>query len=344
MGRELNRQIFGLAIGVLVAGVAQAAFQWPTLRREGFRFRWVTPWRDETVRQVVLKMIPGALGVAAFQINVLVTNGMAFCVDPQIVASFDYAVRLMELPQGVFGISLATYLLPTLSGLAAERRYPEFRATLRQGLSYLVFVNLIASVMLVVLAEPIIRLIFEHGRFDASSTQRASFALACLAPGLAAFSMVNVLARAFYALGDTQTPMKISMVCLGLNLVFALWLILPLRQGGLGIANTLTAAWNAGLLLYALRRKLSRLDFSSLTRALPAKLGSATAAGTSAWGAWRFWEQAIGHDGLPARMGAVFVPMTLAGLVYWGMTFYLRVPAAREIASALSQRLRPGSE
>jgi len=222
MGRELNRQIFGLAIGVLVAGVAQAAFQLPTLRREGFRFRWVTPWRDETVRQVVLKMIPGALGVAAFQINVLVTNGMAFWVDPQIVASFDYAVRLMELPQGVFGISLATYLLPTLSGLAAERRYPEFRATLQQGLSYLLFVNLIASVMLVVLAEPIIRLIFEHGRFDAHSTQRASFALACLAPGLVAFSMVNVLARAFYALGDTQTPMKISMVCLRLNLVFAL--------------------------------------------------------------------------------------------------------------------------
>ena len=99
-----------------------------------------------------------------------------------------------------------------------------------------------------------------------------------------------------------------------------------------------------GLLLYALRRKLSRLDFSPLTRTLPAKLGSATAAGISAWGAWRTWEQAFGHDGLPASLGAVFVPMTLAGLVYWGITFYLRVPAARDIASALSQWLRSGSE
>src|SRR6266516_1114286 len=123
MGGNLNQQIFGLAIGVLIAGVAQAAFQLPTLRREGFRYQWVAPWRDETVRQVVLKMIPGALGVAAFQINVLVTYGIAFWIDPQIVASFDYAVRLMELPQGVFGISLATYLLPTLSGLAAEKNY-----------------------------------------------------------------------------------------------------------------------------------------------------------------------------------------------------------------------------
>ena len=343
LGRNLDQQIFGLAIGVLIAGVAQAAFQLPTLRHEGFRYRWVTPWRDETVREVVIKMVPGALGVAAFQVNVLFTNGMAFWVDPQIVASFDYAVRLMEVPQGVFGISLATYLLPTLAGLAAEKNYPEFRATLRQGLSYLVFVNLIASVLLVVLAEPIVRLIFEHGKFDAGSTRRASFALTCLAPGLVAFSMVNVLARAFYALGDTQTPMKISVVCLALNLVFALWLILPFRQGGLGIANSLTSACNVGLLLYALRRKLSRLDLSPLIQTLPAKSGSAMTAGLVCWAAWRYWENSVGHTGLPARLGAVFVPMTLAGLIYWGITFSLQVPAAREIALTVWQRLRPGS-
>src|SRR5256885_826317 len=328
LGRELDQQIFGLAIGVLIAGVAQAAFQWPTLRREGFRYRWVAPWRDATVREVVRKMIPGALGVAAFQMNVLLTNGLAFWVDRQIVASFDYAVRLMELPQGVFGISLATYLLPTLSGLAAERNYPEFRATLQQGLGYLIFVNLFASVMLVVLAEPIIRLIFQHGRFDQFSTERASFALACLAPGLVAFSMVNVLARAFYALGDTQTPMKISVVCLCLNLVFALWLIFPFRQGGLGIANTLTAAWNVGLLLYALRRKLARLDLTPLLQTLPAKLGSAIVAGAAAWVAGHFWQRTLGHDGLPARLGAGFVPMTLAGAIYWAGTLCLPVPAA----------------
>src|ERR1044071_822857 len=316
LGKDLNRQIFGLAIGVLAAGVAQASFQLPALRREGFHYRWVTPWHDETVREVVRKMVPGALGVAAFQINVLMTNGIAFWVDPQIVASFDYAVRLMELPQGVFGISLATYLLPTLSGLAAEKNYPVFRSTLQQGLSYLVFVNLIASVLLVVLAEPIIRLIFERGQFDAGSTRRAAFALACLAPGLVAFSMVNVLARAFYALGDTQTPMKISAVCLGLNLVFALWLIAPLRQGGLGIANTLTSAWNVGLLLYALRRKLGRLNMAPLVQALPAKLGSATVAGVAAWAAGHYWVRLLGHDDLPARQGSVFVPMTLAGLLY----------------------------
>src|SRR5438093_3592866 len=344
LARNLNQQIFGLAVGVLIAGVAQAAFQLPTLRREGFRYRWVSPWPYQTVRQVVRKMIPGALGVAAFQINVLVTYGIAFWVDPHIVASFDYAVRLMELPQEVSGICMATYLLPTLSGLAAEKNYPDFRRTLQQGLSYLIFVNLIASVLLVVLAEPIIRLIFERGQFDESSTRRATFALACLAPGLMALSMANVLARAFYALGDTQAPLKISVVCVGLNLVFALWLILPLRQGGLGIANTLTAAWNVGLLLYALRRKLARLDLTPLLQALPAKLGSAIVAGAAAWMAALFWQRSLGHDGLPARLGAVFVPMTLAGAIYWGGTFCLRVPAAKEIAALVLHKLHANSK
>jgi putative peptidoglycan lipid II flippase len=257
LGQKLDEQIFALAIGVLAAGVAQAAFQLPTLWRDGFRYRWVSPWRNETVGRVVRQMIPGTIGVAAFQINVLLTQTIAFWVSPQIVASFNYAVRLMELPQGMFGISLATYLLPTLSGLAAEKKYPEFRTTLRQGLGTLVFFNLIAAVLLVVLAEPIVRLLFERGLFTSDSTHRATLALMCLAPGLVAFSAVNILARAFYALGDTKTPMQISLVSLALNLVLAAALVVPLRQGGLGLANTATSICNVWLLIYALRKKIA---------------------------------------------------------------------------------------
>ena len=209
-----TRQIFALAIGVLAAGVAQAAFQLPTLWHDGFRYQWVSPWRNETVARVVRQMIPGTIGVAAFQINVTLVLAIAFWVNPQIVASFNYAVRLMELPQGMFGISLATYLLPTLAGLAAEKNYSEFRATLRHGIGTVTFLNLIAAILLIVLAEPIVRLLFERGAFTAASTDRATFALICLAPGLVAFSTVNILARAFYAVGDTQTPMKISIACL----------------------------------------------------------------------------------------------------------------------------------
>ena len=332
MGHELREQIFALAIGVLAAGVAQAAFQLPTLWHDGFRYRWVSPWQNETVRLVVIRMIPGTIGVAAFQINVLLTQAIAFYVDPQINASFDYAVRLMELPQGMFGISLATFLLPTLAGLAAEKNFGEFRATLRHGLGTLLLANLIAAVLLVVLAEPIIRLLFEHGKFTAASTERATLALMCLAPGLVAFSTVNILVRAFFALGDTKTPMQISIVCLVLNLGLAVLFIGPLRQGGLGIANTVTSIGNASLLLYALRKKLGKLEMEPLRKHLRPLFLITILAGEVAFEGRLLWENSIGHATIALKIGEVFVPAGIAGLVYWLIALACKIPAAKELA------------
>ncbi len=338
-GERLENQIFALAIGVLVAGSAQMLYQVPALRREGFRFGWVPPFHNETVRQVVRKMIPGMMGVAAFQLNVLITQGIAYAVDPQIFAWFDYSVRLMELPQGMFGISLATYLLPTLAGLAAEKKYPEFRATLGQGLGYLAFANMIATVLLIVLAEPIVRLLFEHGQFSAVDTRNVAFALACLAPGLIAFSVVNILARAFYALGDTTTPMKISTVCLALNVIFTLWLIRPLGQGGMGIANTMSALFNVWFLLFGLRKKLKFLGLSPLVGLGLNMLGAGLIGAMVAWVAFRAWDGWAGSAGLLPRIGAVFIPMAMAGLTYWLVLLWLKAPHAQEFLALVRKRL-----
>ena len=340
LGVELHDRIFGLAIGVLLAGLAQALFQLPSLWREGYRYSWVSPWRDPTVREVVKKMLPGSIGVAAFQINVVVTGWFAFWFGEEIVASFNYSVRLMELPQGIFGISLATYLLPTLSGLAAQKKYPEFRQTLSQGLSYLAFANLLASAVALTLAVPIVRLLFERGQFDAASTQRSALALACLAPGLLLFSMNNILARAFYALNDVKTPMKISVFCLVLNLGFALCLVQTYREAGLGVANTLSACLNTGLLVYALRRKLSRLGLSGVVNTLLVLVPNAVLAGAIAWVLWHFWDKRLGHATLALKLGAVFVPTGVAALVYWLVALWARVPAAHEMIDLLLRRSR----
>lgn len=339
-GVRLENQIFALAVGVLVAGVAQAAFQLPTLRREGYRFAWVAPWRDETVREVARRMIPATIGVAAFQINVVLTDCVAFLVDPQIVASFDYAVRLMELPQGVFGISLATYLLTSLSGLAAEKKFPEFRATLGQGLSYLVVINSLAAVLLLFLAEPIVRLLFERGAFGPESTERAAMALQCLAPGLLAFSMVNILARAFYALGDTQTPMRVSVFCLGVNLLLSVLFINDLRQAGLGLANTLTSGLNVWLLLRALRKKLGTLELAEVKRSLKPVLAAAIVVSILAWPGYQAWDTQFGHATVPAKLGAVFVPAVITSLLYWAVLWADKLPAAVEVTALIQKRLR----
>jgi putative peptidoglycan lipid II flippase len=326
-----ERQVFGLALGVVLAGVAQAAFQYPLLRREGFHYRWIAPWQDPTVHRVVRQMIPGTLGVAAFQINVLITQGMAFAVEAGVVSSFTYAVRLMELPQGVFGISLATYLLPTLSGLAAEKKYPEFRQTLAHGVGWLMFVNLLASVLLLTLAEPMIRLLFERGKFDAASTLRSAAALQCLAPGLVAFSVVNILARAFYAVGDTQTPMRISVFCLLLNILVSAALVFPFREAGLGAANTTTSLVNVSLLLYALRRKLKELAMGALWRAMPGLVGSAVVAGAVSWFTVRWWTARFGHESFFWKLGEVFVPIAAASAIYVGLNLWLKTGYAEEM-------------
>lgn len=343
-GEHLETQVFALAVGVLVAGVAQAAFQLPSLRREGFRYAWVTPWQNPTVREVARRMVPATIGVAAFQINVVITDSVAFFVDPQIVASFDYAVRLMELPQGVFGISLATYLLTSLSGLAAEKKLPEFRATLGQGLGYLVVINGLATVLLMTLAVPIVRLLFERGQFSPEATIRAAEALLALAPGLVAFSMVNILARAFYALGDTQTPMKVSIFCLGVNLLLALLLIGELRQVGLGLANSITSCLNVWLLTRALRKKLGTLELTQLKRAFRPVAAASIVAGALAALIYLKWDNWFGHATLAVRLGAVFVPAVIASAMYWAVLWGDKLPAAIEVTGLIAKKLRRSRE
>jgi putative peptidoglycan lipid II flippase len=342
MGTKLETRVFALAIGVLLAGVAQMLFQVPTLRGEGFRYHWVSPWRDPTVREVVRKMIPSTIGVAAFQINVMLTQGLAFGESATIVSDFVYAVRLMELPQGVFGISLATFLLPTLAGFAVDKKYDQFRLTLRQAVGHLIFVNLLASVLLFTLAEPIIRLLFEHGKFNAYSTQQVSFALVCLVPGLLSFSLVNIFARAFYALGDILTPMRISIFCLAINLLFAVifLFVFHLGPGALGIANTLSATFNLGLLAYALRKKLKKLEMKESVAQFPLLAAMGLAAGLTSWGIRLAWQSHLGHTNLALKLGEVFVPMVAATAVYFALSFWLKAGSAREILQFVAVRAR----
>jgi len=341
----VRTRVFALAFGVLTAGLAQALFQMPAMRREGFRYQWISPWNDPTTREVVIKMIPSAVGVAAFQLNVMLTQSLAFGENKDIVAEFFYAVRLMELPQGVFGLSLATFLLPTLSALAVEKNYHQFRVNLRQGFSHLIFINLLSAALLFTLAEPIIRLLFERGKFDATSTEHVSFGLICLAPGLISFSLVNILARAFYALSDIKTPMRISIFCLTLNLMLTAFFLFgaKLGAGALGVANSLSSFCNLGLLLFALRRKLRTLEMAECTRQLPRLAVAGVAAGLVAWGIRWYWQEHLGHATLPLKLGEVFLPMTAATAVYFALGWWMNISSAREMLELVVARVKkPG--
>ena len=241
----------------------------------------------------------------------------------------------------MFGISLATYLLPTLAGLATDKNYPEFRATLRHGLSTLIFLNLIAS------ASCSSRwpsrscgCCLSTAAFTGASTVRVAYALTCLAPGLVMFSTVNILARAFYALGDTKTPMKISLVCLAFNLAAAAVCWTRCAKAAPASPTPLTSCFNVGLLLFALRKKLGKLEMESLRQNLLWLLALTIMAGLIAYEGWRLWENSLGHGNVALKIGAVFVPAGIAGLVYWLAALAFKIPAAKEMTEFALAKFR----
>jgi putative peptidoglycan lipid II flippase len=293
------------------------------------------------VRETAKRMLPATLGVAAYQFNVVATAFIANSHASFAVASFNYAVRLLELPQGVIGVSLSTYLLTELSRLSADKKFPEFRSTLRDGLLHLIFINTLATVLLMALAEPIIRLLFQHGRFNELATQRASLALLFLAPGLVATSLNSILSRAFYALADTKTPMHIGLFCLASNLVLVLVLVGPFLQVGLAAANAISALLNCALLVYAFRRKMPKFDMKELIPHVSRIAGLGLLACALGWAGSQAWESWVGHAGKLRQIGAVFVPASLAGIAYVSLGLALRMGPALEIRSALLRRFQP---
>jgi len=203
------------------------------------------------------------------------------------------------------------------------------------------FLNLLASVLLVVLAEPIVRLLFEYGsRFTPVSTHRVSSALMCLAPGLVAFSTANILARAFYALGDTKPPMKISLVCLTINFLAACLLMPLLAERGPGLANVGTSALNVALLFFGLRKKLGKLEMQSLRRDFIRLLWLTLLAGAIALAGWHLWRAQFGHRTVALRLGEVFVPAGVAGGIYWLLALLWKIPAAKEMTDFALTKLK----
>ena len=156
-----------VAMGTLVGGLAQVAIQWPALAREGFRYRPHIDVRDEGLHRVLLLMGPGTIGLAATQINVFVNTILATGQGTGAVSWLDYAFRLMYLPIGLFGVSIATASTPAMSRLVASREFDRVRATIAHAIGLMMLLNVPATLGLIVLAEPIVRLIFEHGSFTA---------------------------------------------------------------------------------------------------------------------------------------------------------------------------------
>jgi putative peptidoglycan lipid II flippase len=259
--------IAAIAAGTLIGGVGQMLLQWPALRREGFRYRPVLDTHDPWLRQIGRMMVPGVGGLAAVQINLLVNSWLAAGLGTGAVSWLDYAFRMMYMPIGLFGVSIATASLPTISGHAADRNDPGIRRAVSSGLRMMLMLNVPATVGLLVLATPIVRLIYERGRFTEADTLATAAALVCYAPGLIGYSAVKLVSPAFYALGNSRIPLVASAVSVAFNAAASLVLVRTMGHRGLAFGTAAAALLNAGLLLALLRARLGGLEGGRLLTA-----------------------------------------------------------------------------
>lgn len=253
-------RIVGIAMGVTLGVVLQLFFLLPSLYGIGFRYHISFNFSHPSVRRVLLLALPVALGFAATKINLLLNTLLATFLEEGSVSYLSYAFRIMHLPLGVFGVAVATVALPILAKEAAREETGRVRETFSSSFRLVFLLSLPASILFLVLADPIIRILYERGNFTPEDTIQTSKALQFYSIGIMGAASAKVVANTFYSLKDPNTPLKATWISVFANLFLSLILMRFLQFKGLALATSLSALLNLILLLMGLRKKLERID------------------------------------------------------------------------------------
>jgi len=325
------RPITIVALATLVGGLGQLAIQWPPLRKEGFRYRPTIDFSDPGLRRVLLLMGPGTLGMAATQINVLVNSMLATSQGTGAVSWLDFAFRLMYLPIGLFGVSIATAATPAISRMVAQQDYAQIRRTLANALGLMMFLNLPASVGLIVLARPIVAVIFQHGRFTPADTFATASALQLYAIGLVGYSIVRIISPTFYALGRSRIPVMVSAASVFVNVVLNVTLVNVLGYKGLALGTSVTAIINAAVQLLLLRREIHGIEGSRIAASFARVSVAAAVMGAASWAALFVMTSTLPGSSLWLQMIRLLVTILVSLVTLAGAAQVLRI---REFADA----------
>ncbi|MBU6154870.1 MAG: murein biosynthesis integral membrane protein MurJ [Bdellovibrionales bacterium] len=344
--------IEGMACGVIAGGLVQALIQWPVLRGVGFRPVWRKPFSgsalsDPGLRSMMFLMVPGTVGLAATQINILVNSVFATSVGEGAVSWLNYSFRLMQFPIGIFGVSLATATLPAFSRYWSAGEYSAASDALGTSIKRVFAINFPASAGLGFLGVPIIGLIFEHGRFHPSDTVATAEALAAYAVGLTAYSVVKVLVPVCYAIGETRFAVFSSFFSVVSNLLFNLLFVKQLGFVGLAFGTSITAILNSALLWILISRKLSSrsVDFktAALLKSGLSYAGLAALMGVLVFGVDRYWlAPSLPGDGIHLKFIRVAVGVILGVSCYVSGSIFFGLKESLEFIELFKRRWRRG--
>ena len=363
LGEASHEQVFGVAIAVLAAGMLQLATQLPALRARGVRFRLCFAFGHPGLKRVLALMGPVILGLAVMQINVLLDSLIAmgfsrppdhhgpmqllwWTVDYPLESGANsvlyYAERLVQFPLGVFGIAMAAAALPTFCRLATRDDREGLVDALNHTLRIILFIGIPTSVGLVVLRRPIIELLYERNAFTPHTTTRAAKVVLCYGFGVWAYCGLHMLVRAFHALQDTKTPVKVGASMVALNLCLNLTLIWPLQEAGLAMATALCSTLQLAILYAILTRRIGRGNLREVGLCLGRTVVASALMALACMACLRVLE-------LPGRTTLdeclrVFVPMAVGGAVFAAVGRMLRSPELGDMLAVVARKIRRTEE
>jgi len=326
---------------VIIAGVIQWLMQMPMLWRSGFRPKLSFNWRDERVRRVWRLMGAAAIGMGATQINVLVDTLLATIIGPGRASYLYYADRLIYFPLGFLGTALGTVLLPAFSLQVAQARIDLLRQTFNHAFRQLAFLSLPAALGLLVLAKPIIQVIYERGEFTSLSTDMTALALSVYAPGLIVFSLLKIIIPMFYAHQDLKTPMRAGIACTCLGIVLKLIFMWPLKHVGIALATVIVSLVQAIVLVTLIHRRYGSPGWRHISRSAIKMLAAGIVMSLVALATDKLCLELFGSYGLHiqlTRLLALIAAIGAAILAYTAAAFLLRCEEARELWDALRHK------
>ncbi len=344
--------IIGMSIGTLIGGAAQFLMQLPSLFRVGFRFSPILSFVDPGVKRVMSLMGPAILGTSAVQVNVLVNTFFVSGINGGI-SWLGYAFRLMQFPIGIFGVAIGTASIPVLSRMASQGKIKDFRDTLSSSMNLVFLMTLPSACGLVVLGEPIIRLLYSHGgAFKESDVPATAWALSGYAIGLTGYSAIKVLSPAFYAMDDAKTPMVIAIISIAINAVASYFLMTLLsgygvtdtQPNGLGhvgvaLATSCVALVNFFALAWFMRRKIKRLNGREIIMSFLKIAGSSAVLSLVCYVSFHYLTNRFAVKTFSIKCIEVFVPIALGGIAFIVTAKLLRVAELEQVYGIVRRKL-----
>jgi putative peptidoglycan lipid II flippase len=336
------RALLGFAFGTLIGGLMQFAVQLPSLRRIGYHYRPDFQWRDKGVKAILRLMGPSVIAASTTQVNVLINSIFASQLGDGPTFWLSAAFRLMQMPLGIFGVALGTVALPLLARMAATGNTTAFRSELSRGMRLALLMTIPSTIGLMMLAEPIMSVIYQHGKYTAFEAGEAAGDLRFYAIGLSGYAALKVLVNAFYAIDRRKTPMLVSFSAVVLNLVLNWFFTLHLNWGhrGLAFSTACIATSNFALLYFLMRQQLTHLE----TRTMLALLAKLTVAGAAlagvCWAGSHFLLTDWATQAFVPKLTYLFLTIAVGAGVYLLVASGLNIPELRDIIAAFQRRLR----